>query len=79
MYLSAGECRCSVTYGATVGLDPCNGCPANQACIVAPECAVSGRECTTTKECVTVVGSGYGCVNGRCEFTACAEPCPTQP
>ena len=76
---ASGRGFCARLPAAFIGADCiCNGCPANQACIALPGNPQSGRECITTKECVTIVGTGYGCVNGRCEFTACVEPCPTQ-
>jgi hypothetical protein len=84
------SCRCIQTAGGRglCALVPlfstapdciCNGCPANQRCVVIPEFLNSGRMCETTQECVTLLGNGFGCVNGRCEFTTCWEPCPTQP
>ena len=70
------------TYVAGLTAEPsdciCDGCLPGAMCAVVPRCAEL-TDCMTTKECLTSFGTGHACINGRCEFTSCVVPCPTQP
>jgi hypothetical protein len=52
------------------------GCPVGKECLFNPGCTGSGGSCTTEAQC-KAINQFYACVNGTCQFTGCASPCPT--
>lgn len=45
-------------------------------CVVNPGCTGSGGSCTSDAQC-QATNQFFACINGTCQFTACAPPCPT--
>jgi hypothetical protein len=80
-------CTCFMTVtgrGFCAGGSRPSGCSSSEdcesslnevACVVNPGCPGSGASCTTSEQC-RAINQFYGCVNGTCQLTACASPCP---
>ena len=69
---------CTDRGGVPSGCSSSDECPVNlnQVCVVNPGCDASGGSCTPATAS-TDCPANYGCVNGTCQVTACASPCPT--
>jgi hypothetical protein len=46
-------------------------CASGRVCVVLRGC--NGSACTSDAQC----GASFSCINGICQFTTCAAPCPT--
>ena len=62
------QTRCSST----------EGCAQDRVCVFNPGCEGSGGSCTSATV-ATDCPSNMGCVNGKCQITACAPACPPPP
>jgi hypothetical protein len=47
-------------------------CASGSVCVVIRGCSGSGAACTRDVQC-----GAFSCINGICQFTSCADPCPT--
>jgi hypothetical protein len=50
-------------------------CPTDAICVLRRDCPGTGGVCSGSGDCLAT----DACLNGRCQRTACFDPCPTSP
>jgi hypothetical protein len=57
---------------------PCTAsseCPTDAICVLRRDCPLTGETCSGPDDCSSI----DACLNGRCQRTACFDPCPASP
>jgi hypothetical protein len=71
-----GFCAQGIAF-VDVGCPNQTKCSPSTRCVVFPGCKGSGKRGCTRAHATKVCPSGFGCVNGTCQATACVSPCET--